>query len=427
MRSRAEFTASLLKFLAERWCNMEYGIPFLKKKLTSKANRVRLRYRYYDMKMSVEDASSILPEEFRWMAASLGWCAKAVDSVADRIVFDKFSNDDFGLNEIFKLNNSDVLLDDSVLSSLISACSFIYIGWDDTNYPTFQVIDGGSATGIIDPVTKMLTEGYAVLERDEHDKPVLEAYFRPYQTDYYVNGRLSQQFTHNAPFALLVPIINRPDAKRPFGHSRISRTCMHITQAVLRTFRRMDVSAEFYSFPQKYILGLSDDAEFNNRTATISSFLDIGKDEDGDKPVVGQFQQQSMTPYAEQLKAYASVFAGETGLTIDDLGFATANPASYDAIRASHESLRLTSRKAQRTMGVGYLNAGFLAACIRDDYEYDRRAFANTVPEWLPIFEPDSAALGAAGDAILKINQAVPDFMGADNIHRLTGLVSDHE
>lgn len=406
---------------------MEYGLPYLKQKLSMKQARVRTRYAYYDMKASVNELSSILPKEFSWLAYSLGWCAKAVDSIADRIVYDGFKNDDFGLSEIYRLNNSDVLMDDSVLSALISSCSFIYIGQDETGYPTMQVIDGGNATGIIDPVTKMLTEGYAVLERDEHNNVKAEAYFRPHQTDYYENGSHIDTFLHDAPFALLVPIINRPDAKRPFGHSRISRTCMHITQAVIRTFRRMDVSAEFYSFPQKYILGLSDDAEFNNRAATMSSFLRVGADEEGNKPTIGQFQQQSMTPYADQLKAYASVFAGETGLTLDDLGFTTSNPASYDAIRASHEQLRLTTRKAQRTFGVGYLNAGYLAACIRDKYSYDRRAFANTTAEFLPIFEPDAAALGAAGDAIFKINQASEGFFGAGNIHRMTGLVSDND
>ena len=405
---------------------MEYGLPYLKRKLSAKQTRVHIRYAYYDMKNTVNELSSIIPKEFHWLAYSLGWCGKAVDSVADRIVFDRFGNDDFGLTEIFRLNNSDVLMDDSVLSALISSCSFIYIGQDDTGYPTMQVIDGGNATGTIDPVTKMLTEGYAVLERDEHGHVKSEAYFRSHQTDYYENGKLVDTFLHDAPYPLLVPIINRPDAKRPFGHSRISRTCMDITQAVLRTFRRMDVSAEFYSFPQKYILGLSDDAEFNNRAATISSFLRVSSDEDGGKPTVGQFQQQSMTPYAEQLKAYASVFAGETGLTLDDLGFTTSNPASYDAIRASHEQLRLTARKAQRTFGVGYLNAGYLAACIRDKFSYERRAFANTAPEYLPIFEPDAAALGAAGDAIFKINQASEGFFGAGNIHRLTGLESDN-
>ena len=144
-----DYHPSLLINLRQEVKTMEYGLPYLKKKLAAKRRRVLLRYAYYDMKVSVSELSSILPQEFGWLAYSLGWCAKAVDSVADRIVFDKFSNDDFGLNEIFKLNNSDVLLDDSVLSSLISACSFIYIGWDDTNYPTFQVIDGGSALGMI--------------------------------------------------------------------------------------------------------------------------------------------------------------------------------------------------------------------------------------------------------------------------------------
>ena len=72
----------------------------------------------------------------------------------------------------------------------------------------------------------------------------------------------------------------------------------------------------------------------------MASFLDIGKDENGDKPSVGQFQQQSMTPYTEQLKTIASIFAGETGLTLDDLGFSLSNPSSSESIKASHENLR---------------------------------------------------------------------------------------
>ena len=202
---------------------------------------------------------------------------------------------------------------------------------------------------------------------------------------------------------------------------------MNITQAALRTLRRFEVSSEYYSFPQKYVLGLSEETEFNNRAASMSSFLDFRKDEDGNKPSVGQFTQQSMSPYVEQLKALASIFAGETGLTIDDLGFSMANPASSEAIKASHEQLRLTARKAQRTFGVGFLNAAYLAACIRDNKEYDRNAFASVRAQWMPIFEPDASALGVIGDSVLKINQASPGFMGSKNIRQLTGLSSDGE
>ena len=183
---------------------------------------------------------------------------------------------------------------------------------------------------------------------------------------------------------LLVPVIYRPDAMRPFGRSRISRACMSIMQGALRTLLRSEVSAEFYSFPQKYISGLAQDAEVESWRATIASMLTFTKDEDGDKPTLGQFTQQSMSPFTEQLRTFAALFAGETGLTLDDLGFVTDNPSSAEAIKASHENLRLAARKAQKTFGSCLLNAGYLAACVRDDYAYSRQQLYMTKPAWEP-------------------------------------------
>lgn len=407
---------------------MDYkGIDYLRRKLNQKRTRVRLRYEYYEMKNLIRDFSPLIPEKFQGLKEVVGWCSKAVDTLADRVIFDRFEHDDFLIGEIFDFNNRDIFVDSSILSAMISSCSFIYISADDTGYPRLQVIDGGNATGIIDPITNMLNEGYAVLERAEDSSPTLEAYFTKEQTEFYYKGMKSPEIIKNpAPYALLVPIIYRPDAVRPFGHSRITRACMNLTQTALRTLKRSEVSAEFYSFPQKYVLGMSEDAEFNNRLAAMSSFLRIDKDSDNDKPTVGQFSQQSMSPYIEQLKSIASLFAAETGLTLDDLGFTTNNPMSAEAIKASHENLRLTARKAQRTFGSGLLNVGYLSACVRDNIAYERKAFCKTLPTWQPIFEPDSAALGALGDAIIKINQAVPDYLGADNIRRLTGMEGDN-
>lgn len=408
---------------------MDYkGMDYLRRKLNNRRVRVLLRYKYYEMKNLVQDIDGLIPTKFQNIKEVIGWCSKAVDTLADRVVFDRFEHDDFKLNQIFSFNNRDVFVDSAVLSALISSCSFIYISSGDDGYPRIQVIDGGNATGVIDPITNMLTEGYAVLERDDNFSPTLEAYFTAESTAFYCKGQKDPEIIYNpAPYPLLVPIINRPDAVRPFGHSRITRACMQLTQTALRTLKRSEVSAEFYSFPQKYVLGMSEDAEFNNRLATMSSFLRVDKDEDGDKPTIGQFQQQSMTPYTDQLKSIASLFAAETGLTLDDLGFVTSNPSSAESIKASHENLRLIARKAQRTFGSGFLNVGYLAACVRDNMAYDRKAFCNTTPVWQPIFEPDSAALGALGDAIIKINQAVPDYLGASNIRQLTGMEGNNE
>ena len=400
------------------------GIDFLRRKLQTKRDRVQLRYKYYEMKNAFDNPSKLIPPMFRSMKPVFGWCAKGVDSIADRLVFDGFKNDSFYIDEIFDLNSRDIFFDDAVLSALISACCFVYISEDGDGYPRLQVIDGSNATGIIDPITRLLTEGYAVLERDRNKMPIIEAYFVPGETQIIRKGQKEIEiYRSKASYALLVPVVYRPDAHRPFGHSRISRACMELTQEAMRTQLRSEVSAEFYSFPQKYVLGLHPDAEpLDKFEALISSFLQFGKDEDGDHPVVGQFQQQSMTPYNEAMKNIASLFAGETGLTLDDLGYSTANPSTAEAIAASHETLRLTARKAQRTFGAGFLNVGYLAACVRDSKAYDRSAFYQTKPKWAPLFEPSASQISGIGDAIQKLQQSFPDYFDEEKLHDLTGI-----
>lgn len=401
------------------------GMKYLKTKLDHKRIRIKKRYAYYEMKNGAMDLGISSPPELRYWFSALGWCAKAVDTLADRLVFREFADDFFDLNGIYNLNNKDVLFSSAVLGALITSCDFIYISPDQDGFPRLQVIDGSNATGIMDPITGMLTEGYAVLERDEHGHAILEAYFTPGQTEFYRAGEKEPEvMTNVAPYPLLVPIVYRPDAKRPFGHSRISRACMSITGGALRTIKRSEIAAEFYSYPQRWVTGLAEDAEIANKwQATMSSFLAITKDEDGDSPNFGQFSQQSMTPHIEQLRMFAAQFAGETGLTTDDLGFVSDNPSSAEAIKASHENLRLTARKAQATFGSGFLNAGYLAACIRDDYAYQRQQLYLTTPKWEPIFEPDAAMLSSIGDGAIKLNQAVPGYIGRDNLRDLTGIV----
>lgn len=399
------------------------GAAYLRRRLEQKRARVQLRYQYYEMKNAARDLNLIRQPEIRWLREVLGWCGKAVDTLGDRLVFRDFADDGFDLMGIYRLNNADVLFDSAVLSALIGACCFVYIAPDADGFPRLQVIDGGNATGDIDPTTGLLTEGYAVLQRDDCQRPTLEAYFLPGSTTFYPAVGAPYTLTNAAPAPLLVPVIHRPDAVRPFGHSRISRACMNIMQGALRTMKRAEISAEFYSFPQKYVVGLSQDADpMDKWQATISTLLAFSKDEEGDAPKLGQFTQASMSPYTEQLRTFAALFAGETGLTLDDLGFVTDNPSSAEAIKASHENLRLAARKAQRTFGVGFLNAGYLAACVRDRYPYRREQLYGTRPRWEPVFEPDAAQLAGIGDAVGKVNGALPGYFTSDNLRDLTGI-----
>lgn len=402
-----------------------YGIPYLQTKLLQKQLRVQKRYWYYEQKNNTLDFGISTPPALKYYNSIVGWCAKGVDALADRLDFYGFRDDVFDLTQIYDQNNRDILFNSAILGALIASCSFIYISEDETGYPRLQVIDAYDATGIINPVTQMLDEGYAILQRDEFGIPVKEAYFTYEYTAYYEGGQLVDTVYNKAPYPLLVPMIFRPDSKRPFGHSRISRACMAHVQSAVRTLKRSEISAEFYSFPQKYVTGIDDSAQegLDKWAAAMSAMMKFGLNEDGSDHVkVGQFSQQSMSPHTEQLKMFASLFAGEVGLTLDDLGFPQSNPSSYEAIKASHENLRLTAKAAHKSFNVGILNAGYLAACVRDNYKYQRSQITITKPVWLPPFQADASMLSGIGDAIMKINQSYPDYLTADKLLELTGI-----
>lgn len=404
---------------------MEYfGIERLRAALEKKRVRVNLRYSYYDMKNLTFDFGISSPPELRYWNSVVSWCAHGVDALADRLEFREFGNDIFNLNAIYTQNNKDVLFPSAIKGALIGACSFIYIANDETGFPRLQVINADDATGVMDERTGLLNEGYAVLERDEWGRPKLEAYFTHEWTAFYEKGELVNYAEYKVKEPMLVPIVYRPDAKRPFGHSRISRACMSTVGSALRTIKRSEIAAEFYSFPQKYATGLDANAEQMNKwSAAMSAMMQFSVNEDGqDKVKVGQFSQQSMSPHVEQLKMFASLFAGEVGLTLDDLGFPQSNPSSSEAIRASHENLRLTAKAAQKSFNVGILNAGYLAACVRDDFAYERPMITEERPIWLPPFQADVSMLGSIGDAIQKIGQVLPEYLTEEKLLEMTGL-----
>ena len=403
------------------------GIEYLRKKLNLYQSRVNLRYKYYAMQHYRAPIGITIPAHVRAKyRATLGWTAKGVDCLADRLVFREFTNDDFNVTEIFDRNNPDILFDSAILAALIGSCCFVYISKGEDDEVRLQVIEASNATGVIDPITGLLVEGYAVLARDDYNRPTLEAYFEPNATHFIPKNGNPYSVANEAGIPLLVPVIHRPDAVRPFGRSRITRAGMYYQKEAEQTFERANITAEFYSWPQKYIIGLDPDAEqLETYKATVSSLLTISASDGGEKPSIGQFTTASMSPFTEQLRTAAAGFAGEMGLTLDDMGFVSDNPSSVEAIKASHENLRLAGRKAQRSLGAGLLNVAYVAACLRDEFHYARSQFVRTTVKWEPLFEADANTMTMIGDGVVKLNQALPGYINAETIRDLTGIAGD--
>src|SRR5690625_7415232 len=83
------------------------------------------------------------------------------------------------------------------------------------------------------------------------------------------------------------------------------------------------------------------------------------------------------------------------------------------------------AEKAKRNFQLGFLNTGYLAACLRDNFEYERYRIYDSKPKWEPIFKPDASTISLIGDGAIKINQAVPGYFGENNLRDLTGIEGD--
>lgn len=437
---------------------MDYkGLDYLRSKLDSKRPYILKRYNYYDMDDGMDtQILSNLPPKLQNQEKYVGWIPRAVDTLVNKLKFNGFGNDDiFNLTKIFNMNNKDVLFKSMFKGAVISSCDFVYISKNTDGSVRLEVIDGANATGILDNSTMLLTEGYAVIERDlETGNPIKEAYFTEDATYFYNDNEDEpyQIFKNDAPYPLLVPVIYNSDATKPFGRSHITKSLMTYVEDVKTTLVLMAISSLFYSFPQRYALGLNitkryddddedyeedveqteeekaqSDKEFDSFKAAVSTMLAIERDRDGNIPTLGQFPQQSMAPYNDQLKTYASLFAGETGMTLDDLGFTTENPSSAEAIIASHATLQELANDAQDSFSVGIRNIGYLAKCVQDKRAYRRDEFTEIKIRWKPIYPIDASKMSALGDSIYKINEVVPGFITREIVEDLTGFEGGSE
>lgn len=84
--------------------------------------------------------------------------------------------------------------------------------------------------------------------------------------------------------------------------------------------------------------------------------------------------------------------------------------------------MRLTARKAQRTFGSGFLNAGYLAACLRDKLPVPERSALLDQADMGAGVRADAATLSQVGDAVLKINQAIPGYFDKRTLRDISGI-----
>lgn len=392
--------------------------------LEAKRSRNRVRAQYYDAKYVLRDMGISIPPQMRRTEMVLGWPAKAVDVLARRCNLDGFvipggSAEDLGIPAMWRENRMDLEAPQAHTSAFIHSVAFVATTLGDVQSGEPAVLitarDAMSGTGLWDPRRRRLRAALSIVEYLPNSSE--PSYFVMYLPDRVLtftrsaSGKWSiDTRRHGLGRVPVEPLVYQPRLGRPFGQSRISRAVMSITDSALRTALRSEVSAEFYSSPQRYLLG-ADPSAFEDKDGNLKSgweaimgrMLTVSRDENDDIPTVGQFQQATMQPHTDQLRSWASLFAGETSLPLSSLGVVQDNPSSAEAIYAAKEELVVEAEYADDSFGAGWTKAVITGIQLRDGLSEVPDELLKLRAKWR---DPATPSRAAAADAVTKQVQA---------------------
>lgn len=342
------------------------------------------RRRLYDAKYRVSDLQIAIPPQLRGLAMVVGWPGMVVDVLEERLDWDGFtipgSDDDLGISEIVEANQLDLDASLAHLGALIYGIDFVAVGTGDEDEPNplITVESPMSTTVEYDPRRRRGIAGLSLVWDKQAGQAsaaslfLLDETIRLERTPSGVLGVVDRD-EHKLNRLTLVRLANRPDVGSTDGRSEMTPAVVSHSESAVRTLLGAEVSREFYSSPQRYLLGADEsafvDADGNRKTGweqILGRVWAIDVDEDGNMPQVGQFASSSPAPYLELLRGYAQLVAAEAGMPSSYLGFVTDNPSSADAIRAGEARLVKRAERRQRVFGAAWSEVMRLALLIRD-------------------------------------------------------------
>lgn len=397
--------------------------------LGSHEERVQTKYEYYEADNDTRDFGIATPRKLLSIRPGIGWASRAVNTLSDRVVFDGFAGDTLGINDYLTQINGFSVISQGKHDAFIAGCAFIAVSDEDgTDRKVLVPFTAQEATGIIDQTTGLLKYGMAVTKWSPPSTkkkgvpfaPADYIVFTPDFTAIFISRTISEVIPNPTGRTLLHPMTHRASANQPLGRSRLTKTVRRIIQEVGRLKRREEIAEEFYALPQRYINGLAEGAKKDEALdSAIGKVWAITKDEEGDKPDIGQLQQMSIDGFVEAKKDKARDFCAETALTLRNLGYETNNPTSAESLATMSDDLLLEATNSQDELGQQIKELVITLYMARQGVNEVPTALQSLVPAWKPIFQVD---VGAAGDAVFKLTQAMPELIGTIAGYRMLGI-----
>lgn len=389
---------------------------------TRKTTRNRLRQQYYNQRNVLKDLGISIPPDLTSLELVLGWPAKAVDVLARRCRLDGFAVpgsdlDRFGVDELWRENDMDVELPQALTSALTQSCSFLMVTKGGVGEPEVLISSQSAlyGAGLWDYRLRRLRAVLSIQNTNEIGRVTEFVMFLPRLTIHGAWDRswTIERFPHTLDRLPVEVLPYKPHLDRPFGTSRVSRAVMGLADSALRTLFRMEISAEFYSAPQRWIMGADEsmfvDPDGKPKTqwqAIMGRVWAAPYNDDAQiTPTVGQFNAATQQPHIEQLRSLASAFAAETSLPLSALGIVQDNPSSAEAIEAAERDLIIEAEYATDTFGPRLSRIVQTAVQIRDNLDAVPKELLKLDARWR---DPSNPTQSAAADAVSKVVAALP-------------------
>lgn len=386
----------------------------------------QLRRDYYYMHVNVDNIGIAVSQEFsRLLNVSCGWPAKAVDMLAERSIPDGFAfesgrqSDD--IQRILRDNNFEHKYPMAVKSELMHSTMAWTLspGRVGRSRVRIKCHSAETAAMLWDGGEERIECGMAIIDwqpiqaSSAETQPSVVNLYTPDCTVVLTrsaDGRFwSAEYKAN-PMGrpLMEPMSYEPTMMRPFGKSRITRAVMSITMNKLREDMRTEISAEFNTAPQKFLLGADEEAfDMDRYKAYVGNIFLVGKDEDGDVPQFGQLPQVSLTPHIEYARSLAAQFSGETSIPVSSLGVVTDNPTSAEAIEACERDMVQLAQNLNRTNAQSLRNVALMALAMDRGVGCDMDVLTDDElsidVNW---HDPSMPNIAATADAWLKMASA---------------------
>ena len=343
---------------------------------------------YYEMKNPLRDLGISIPRSMQNVNAVVGWCKKAISARVVRSKFDGYvfrGRKNPELDALVRDNDLRAVYGQALQAALVHGVSAVTVMAGSAGQPAAKarVFSANQFSALWDYRLDRIDCGVVVEDVDEHGEPTRYCFFFPSSVAHLGKDGDNWTWTEEGQTLgrpMMELFVNERSADYPLGRSLITPELMGIVDKAMRDVLRMDIGAEFFTFPQRYVLGAADDlfaapldpdqpvdedgtpidengdpiprpqSEAEKLNAYIGSILALTRDENGDVPQVGQFSPADPSSFAAVFENDAQRFSGASLVPLGQLGVLSNTYTSSDALGAANDPLILEVERINSTM-----------------------------------------------------------------------------